>query len=183
MECNRGPIAGPRQPGREHVSAVDESNPKELACLLSIRGTPEGNWQAAELGDLLRDCLAAPTSAYLWGHGQPVEFAADSPSECAAVEMTLGELFQRADPPIGLLIVVKRRARRLTNSGASNMPVEVHQLVYFASIAAAMVRHGERISKSSPEVLRGAWERLAAKSYVGEGLQRLFAMACERLAE
>ena len=60
------------------------------------------------------------------------------------------------------------------------MPVEVHQLVYFASIAAALVRHGERISKSSPEVLRAAWGQIAAELYTEEWLRRLFATARER---
>ena len=30
------------------------------------------------------------------------------------------------------------------------LAVEVHQIIYFASIAAALVRHGEQISKSKP---------------------------------
>ena len=52
---------------------------------------------------------------------------------------------------------------------------------YFANIAAALVRHGGRISKSSPKVLRVAWERLAAESYVDDWLRRLFVTARERL--
>ena len=182
LNWDRAVIAGSQGQGSERVTAVDESNPSELACLLSVQGTPEGNWQPAELGELLRHCLAAPVSEYLRDSGQPVEFAADSPSECAAVDMTLGELLQRADAPLGLLIAVKRHARRLMNPGASAMPVEVHQLVYFASIAAALVRHGERISKSSPEVLRAAWGQIAAELYTEEWLRRLFATARERLA-
>jgi hypothetical protein len=70
----------------------------------------------------------------------------------------------------------------LTKPGASHIPIEVHQLVYFASIAAALVRYGERISKSSPEVLRAAWERLAGESYTQEWLRKLFAAAQERLS-
>ena len=97
--------------------------------------------------------------------------------------MALGELFQRADPPLGLLIAVKRHARRLMGRGASEMPIEVHQLVYFASIAAALVRHGQRISKSGADVLRVAWQRLAAESYAEEWLRKLFATAQERLSE
>ena len=182
VECDRGLIAGPQPSGQENIHAVDESNPRELACLLSVRGTQEGNWQPAELGDMLRHCLTAPASEYLRDLGQSAEFAADSPSECAAVDMTLGELFQCAQPPLGLLIAVKRTARRLMSPGASDMPAEVHRLIYFASIAAAMARHGERISGSSLDVLRVTWEWLAAESYADDGMQRLFATALERLS-
>ena len=146
VECDRGLIAGPQPSGQENIHAVDESSPRELACLLSVRGTQEGNWQPAELGDMLQHCLTAPASEYLRDFGQSAEFAADSPSECAVVDMTLGELFQCAHPPLGLLIAVKRTARRLMSPGASDMPAEVHRLIYFASIAAAMARLGERIS-------------------------------------
>ena len=132
-------------------------------------------------GDLLRHCLVSPVSEYLGDLGQSAEFATDSPSECGVMDMTLGELFQRPDPPLGLLIVVKRGARRLMNPGASDMPAEVHRVIYFASIAAALVRYGEQISKSSPEVLRVAWEQLAAEPYADGWLRRLFATAQERL--
>ena len=62
------------------------------------------------------------------------------------------------------------------------MPAEIHRLIYFASIAAAMARHGERISGSSPDVLRATWEWLAAESYADDVLQRLFGTALERLS-
>jgi hypothetical protein len=139
--------------------------------------------KATKLGDMLRHCLASPASEYLRGFGQSAEFAEDSPPGYAAVDMALGELFQLAAPPLGLLIAVKRRARRLMKPGASDMPVDVHQHVYFASIAAALVRHGEQISKSSPDVLRLAWERLAGESYAEEWLRRLFTTAVERLSK
>ena len=132
------------------------------------------------LGDMLRRCLAAPASEYLRGLGQSPDFAADSPLQCAAAAMTLGELFQCADPPLGLLIAVKRGARRLLGPGTSSMTADVHHFIYFASIAAAMVRHGQRISKSSPEELRSTWQRLAAESYPDNWLRRLFATAQER---
>jgi len=165
LGCNRACVRTKLQCIRERLLRLSDDE-----------GKPAG------LGNMLRHCLAVPASEYLRDLGQSAEFAADSPFEGAAMDMTLGELLQHADPPLGLLIAVKRRARRLMNQGASDMPVEVHRLVYFASIAAALVCHGEQISKSSPEVLRAAWERLAAESYAEEGVRRLFATAQQRLS-
>jgi DNA-directed RNA polymerase specialized sigma24 family protein len=182
VEYGGGQLAGPRPCGQESISAVDESNPKELSRLLRMYGTPEANWQPGEIGEILCHCLAAPASEYLRGLG-PAEFAADSPSERAAVAMTLGELFQCPDAPLGLLIAVKRGARRLMGPAANDVPAEVHRLIYFAGIAAALVHHGEQISKSSPETLRVAWGRLAAESCLNEGLRSLFATARESLSK
>ncbi len=179
---DRGPMAAPQAGEQGRIAAVNEGDPTELASLLSVRGTPEAAWQPAELGDMLRHCLAAPASEYLRGLGPSAEFAADSPSECIVAAMTLGELFQCGDPPLGLLIAVKRGARRLLGPGASAMPPAVHRLVYFAAIAAALVRHGERISKSGADVLRVAWEQLAAESYPDDWLRALFAAARERVS-
>ena len=131
-------------------------------------------------GGILRYWLATPASEYLRGLGPSAALAADWPADHAAAAMTLGELFQRADPPLGLLIAVKRHAQRLLHQGTNDVPADVHRMIYFASIAAATLRHGQQISKSSPEVLRTAWKRLAAESYAGEELQRLFASALER---
>jgi hypothetical protein len=176
VDWDRVLIAGPQGQAQERLPAVDQSSPGELACLLSVRGTPEGNWQPADLADLLRHCLETPVGEYLGIDASPgpnKQFGADTPSEHRALSMTLGELFRAARPPLGLLIALKRHARRLTSPGASDVPVEVHRSVYFASIAAAMARHGERISKSDPEVLRAAFEQLAAETWIEDRLREL----------
>ncbi|MGA2618436.1 MAG: hypothetical protein ABSF26_12560 [Thermoguttaceae bacterium] len=213
VDWDRVLIAGPQGPAQERLPAVDDSKPGELACLLSVRGTPEGNCQPAEVADLLRHCLETPVGEYLGidtspgpnktgtgsepakygpaktGGGEvpvPVlsaEFGADTRSEHRAVSMTLGELLGAACPPLGLLVALKRHARRLTSPGASDVPAEVHRSVYFASIAAAMARHGERISKSDPEVLRAAFEQLAAETWIEDGLAGLLGDALRRLSD
>ncbi len=187
VDYDRGPAIDhgymvPGPPARqEDVPVLDESASRELARLLSVCGTAEGNWQPGELGDLLRHCLAAPAGEYLVSGGQSAGFAADSPSEWAAVGMTLDELFQSVQPPLGLLIAVQQSARRLMEPGRSDLPVVVHRLIYFAAIAAALARHGQRISRSSPEVLRTAWQGLVAESYIDDRLKALFGTALEKL--
>jgi DNA-directed RNA polymerase specialized sigma24 family protein len=183
VECDRGLIAGPQPSAHRDISALDDSKPEELACLLSVQGTPEGNWQPAELSELLRHCLDRSVGEYLKGLGRSAEFAAASPLEFAVVEMSLGELFQSADPPLGLLVAVKRGARRLMSQGASDVPAEAHHLIYFASIAAALVRHGQRISKSGPKVLRVGFSRIAADPDSVEWLRQLFTAANELLSD
>ena len=82
-------------------------------------------------------------------------------------------------PPLGLLVAVKRHARHLAGSSESDLPVKVHRLVYFASIASAMLRLGQSITKSSPESVQIAFARMAAESFLDDWLRELFESACE----
>jgi len=169
-------IAGPLGGGRDRLSAVDESNPGEMACLMSVRGTPEGNWQPAELTDLLRHCLEMPVRKYLGIDTAPAprsHSGAYMLLEEDAASMPLGELFRMAAPPLRFLVAVKRHARRLTRPLASDMPAAVHRTLYFGCIAAAMVRHSERISTSKSDVLRAAFEQLQSETWIHDWLRGL----------
>jgi hypothetical protein len=185
LEWDRALIWGPQGSGRENLPALDESRAGELACLLSVRGTQVGNWHPQELHDLLRHSLALLVSEYLSSGGradQPGKSSRDLP-EKAAESITLAALLQTATPALGLLTAVKRHARRLVRPGASDLPAEVHRFVYFASIAAALVRHGRLITKSGPEVLRTAFQGIAAESSAEDWLRELFETAQERLSD
>jgi hypothetical protein len=126
---------------------------------MQLAADSEATLSKSELGALLRDCLSSSVRDYLRSAGNGLEYSADTPSENAAIDITLADLFQDASPSIGLLIAVKRTARRQMNEGAGDLPADIHHAIYFASIAAALVRCGERISKSSDEVLRVGFER------------------------
>lgn len=178
MRWDRALAAGLHGPASA-CPELDETNARELARLLDIQSSREGTWQSAELGELFRDCLGTSVGDYLRppAAGAPADFADDSPSEHAAVSLPLGELFHIADPPLGLLIAVKRRARRLMSPDASDLPAEIHRVVYFAAIAAALVRHGERISKSAPDVLKTGFEQVAqppSEDWLRELFQRAY---------
>jgi RNA polymerase sigma-70 factor (ECF subfamily) len=133
--------------------------------------------QPVEPAGALRRCLETPVGEYLEAGSPPgggEEVGADA-------SMTLEGLFRTACPPPELLAAVKRRARRMMYPGGSGLPVEVQQVVYFGSIAAATVRRGERISKSDPEALRVAFQRLSVETRLDGWLRELFAEALRRL--
>jgi RNA polymerase sigma-70 factor, ECF subfamily len=147
---------------------------------------PEGNRQPAELAELLRRCLESPVNRYLGIETPPGPAGhswADAPSKEAAASMPLGELLRIADPPLGLLIGVKRRARRMMKAGVSHLPVEVERCLYLGSIAAALVRLGVRISKSEPDVSRTAFEQAAAQEWIEGGLRGLLGDALRLLSD
>jgi len=179
VDWDRVLIAGQRDSGpcQESVSAVEESNPSELARLLGVRGASKSDWQPAELTSSFHRCFGMRVGEYLrigTMSGRTMQFVAETSSEQDALSMPLEELFLTASPPLALLIAVKRHARRLANSDTSSLPAEIHRCVYFASIALAMIRLGERISKSSPDVLRAAFEQLADEGWIENWLRTLF---------
>jgi len=183
VDWDRVLLAGPQGRALEDVPSLDESDPGELAGMLSVRGTPEGIWQPIEKADLLRHCVEMPVGEYLEIDTSPKpnkKFGADRSFEPGVMSASLEELFRAPDPPLALLAAVKRHARRLMSPGASNLPAEVHRCVYSASIAAALVAHGERISKSNPDVLTAAFEQLAAEAWIEDWLRRLFGDATKR---
>jgi RNA polymerase sigma-70 factor (ECF subfamily) len=186
LQWDHQSILGPEKQDRESLPALDESRPSELASLLSVRGTPHEDWQPQEMRDLLRHGLETLVGDYLETGDdaeQPGKPRGHATSEETAVSITLRELLQIAKPPLGLLMAVKRHARHLAGSSASHLPDKVHRLVYFATIAAAMLRHGQSITKSSAESVRIAFARMAAEPYVEEWLRTLFESAGKRFSD
>jgi RNA polymerase sigma-70 factor, ECF subfamily len=172
LNCTRALVHGKLERIRERLER------------LGLRGTPEDNRRSAELADFLRRCLQSSAGEYLGidaPAGRSDEFGAGAPSEQAAKSIPVGELFRASHPPLVALIALKRRARRLMKPGASSLPVEVHRGVYFGSIATALVRHGRRISKSKPEVLKVAFEQLAAEAWIEDWFRGLLGDALRRL--
>ena len=146
MHWDRSLIAGPHGQGAAFRN-LDESNGSSLASLMDTQATREGNWHTADLGDLLRDCLAMAAADYLYAPARRArEFSADSPSEHAAVAMPLGTLFRAAAPPLGLLIAVKRHARRLANP---RCPATCRSTFITASTSSALRRRWSGLASRS----------------------------------
>src|SRR5262249_55179481 len=77
---------------------------------------------------------------------------------------SLGDLLTHPNPPLDLLEAVKRWARRtIRGRNRSTASSEVASFIYFAAIAAALVRHNCRISKSDNVTLCLGFERVLAE--------------------
>lgn len=154
---------------------MDDGSAGDLACMLSVRELLHGEWRPEDLADLLRHSLDTPLGEYL-SVGKTGRTAELEPGSKAPA-MTLCELFRDPAPPLKYLLATKRHARGLAAPGASEVPIDVHHIIYSASIAVALLRHEERISKSGREVLQMAWQRLATEPYIDEWLRNIFADA------
>lgn len=184
MDWDRALAAGSGSPADDAESSICQSNPSEVAGLLSVRGTAQGNWRTEELAEVLRHGLETSLSEYLALQPFPgllPAYSADTPSEQHAVSTSLRELFHAPAPPLGLLIALKRHARQLLKPGVSDLPQEFHRFVYFVSIAAALVHHREGISKSETNVLRVGLEQMAEQAWIDDDTRGLLGEALRRL--
>ncbi len=96
---------------------------------------------------------------------------------------TFGELLADPRPPLGLLQATKRFAKSHREHGSSLLPPQVATVLYYASIAAALVRCERRISDLSDAKLREGFDWCIARDWVGDGIRELLVEAAGRVGD
>ena len=89
------------------------------------------------------------------------------------------ELLEHSNPPMELLLDVKTLAKRRPRN---LFPPEMALLMYYGSIAAAMVRWGKRITKLRDEDLRNGFTWGITQPWVPEKICDLFRQAISQLS-
>src|SRR5262249_51974333 len=136
-----------------------------------------------ELGAILRHQLASSVQLDLETLGSPFwsRLHALPPAQQPG-KLTFGELFQRADPPLGLLSLVKQFAKSSRVRGESVLPAEIATVIYLTSIVVARLRCGRRITEQSDESLLIGIQWVLAQPWVDEKTYTLFREAQRHLA-
>jgi hypothetical protein len=143
---------------------VTKTDPRALASVFRIDAKPTDLWKPDELRSIFLHQLAAPLDGDLG----------------AASTQTFGQLLRDERPPLALLRSVKDFAKRSRNS-ESPLPEDVATALYFAAIAAALLRHGERISDLDDKGLARGFGWGVAQPWVDDDTKRLFAEAARKL--
>ena len=97
----------------------------------------------------------------------------------AMADLTLRQLLEQPNPPIDLLLEVKNLSK---HAPKGLFPLEMILLLYYGSIAAAMVRCGRRISKLPDEDLRNGFTWAIKQPWVPENIRELFRQATSKLS-
>lgn len=162
---------------------VQQAAPHRLAALLELVMTPGGGWQREELHAILQGRLN-PSQP-------PPEEDANSESHPPLEEFilagdleiqTLQELFSGADPSLELLRQAKDFAKAHLEHPGSAWPSEVARMIYYAAIAAALVRRHARITRMAPEEIQRALQWGLAQPWATPSLRDLFQEAVHFLA-
>jgi hypothetical protein len=162
--------------------SIHHGEPSRLAALLGRAGEgPE--WGSDDLASILAHQLRAPllfdlhrlASARGGGAaGTPPDPWADA---AARQIHSFGDLLDHPTPPRELLLMTKAFAKPADEGGAPALPPEVASVLYFAAIAAALLRLGERITTLDDRAIANGLAWTLSRSWVGPELRTLLGAA------
>jgi hypothetical protein len=165
------------------AGALFKSPPKSLAAFMAAGDEHARLWRPDELEALFRHQLAAPILVDLGGY-DPVT-ANRLKTLCSAQNLVLKsflELFTHPVPPLELLTLTKEFAKTNMDHPDSSLPKEVAAVLYYTSIAAAMVRLDRRISQLGDSELERALKWAKEQRWVDRPIRELLGQALQKLS-
>ena len=154
---------------------MEQLSTERLAKLLTL---PAAGWNAGDQAAALKHQLAASLLPDLAAApGARVESMSQILGRPGSPQ-SFGELFTTHAPPLELLELAKQWARQLRKDTTSPLFEGPATVLYYAAIAAALVRHGKRITSLSDQELREGFAWSAAQPGA-EGLRTLFTEAMQ----
>lgn len=157
---------------RIELSATDS---RRLGTLFDLEHTdPQRIWRPDELAAVMRHQLSAPVRVDLAEFDRGL--AAKVENLAAAQGLLLSsfdDLLKHQNPPVELLIAVKSFAKACRRSPDSRIPHPVASVLYYACIAAAMLRCDRRITTLTDAELHKGIEWALAQTWIDKGVQDL----------
>jgi len=92
---------------------------------------------------------------------------------------SVGKLLLDSKTDIGLIRTAKAHGRKLSTSAKSKAEYQTANVIYYAAIAHALVRHDRKITKHSYEYLQNSFIHLSKEDWIPKGLIDLFVEASE----
>jgi hypothetical protein len=164
------------------ASSISTVSPDKLASLLD-EDSSQRIWSEAELGAILKHQMAIPIAVDL--SGQKKAAAQQLIAVCAGQGMLLKsyeDLFEHEHPPFELLKIIKDYAKTCLSAKNSPLPSEVASVLYYATIAAAMVRCRRRISTLTDDKLRKGFKWVLTRPWKDKAISKLVKQAMSSLA-
>jgi len=164
-------------------AALFKSHAKDLAKLMSSGDERGPLWRADELAAMFRHQMSAPVLMDL-GSFDP-RTAGQLKVLTTAQGLLLSsfaELFNHAEPPIQLLEIVKDFAKANIDHPESGLPREIATTLYYASIAAALVRLDQRISQLPDADLQRGLHWTLEQAWLDEKTKALLTAALAKLS-
>ncbi len=144
-----------------------------LAKMFELGGEPQALWDPAELGTILKHQLAAPLEFDVLGLGgdqlRELRARCSAPAEIRS----FGDLLHHPRPPVELLELTKQFAKAGYGHSERPLPDEVAAVLYVASIVAALMRCGKRITRLGDEGIRFGVERALRQPWLDPSIREL----------
>jgi hypothetical protein len=160
-----------------------------LSSLFDLAPEDERLWRDDELGAILRHQLTTPLQVDLINLERGLAIKVRNLAEAQGLTLkSFGDLLAHPNPPVELLKITKDFAKACRLSPRGPLPREIASVLYFASIAAALVRCRRRITGLTNDaleeglhwVLARPWLDAPIRTLVEESLQLLHTHSGER---
>jgi hypothetical protein len=139
-------------------------------------------WRKEELGAILEHQLAAPIQFDMTRMDRRAGEQVDSlTSVGGAAIRSFRELFEHPHPPVEMLQMTKRFAKACRSHRTGPVPRPIATILYVASIAAALVRCGRRITKLDEGPLGEAFDWALAQPWLDASTRDLLRQGREAL--
>ena len=161
----------------------EHAPPASLGDLIELDVQPRRVWRGSELGAILRHELSLPLSVALGDLKlSACELGTPDVGEGGGLRLvSLGTLLHHARPPLELLERVKQWAKSARHDPQGHLPEDVAAAVYALAIAAALLRHGRRITSMSDAAARNYLEWARGREWLDAASARLLGDAIEVL--
>ena len=164
-------------------NAVFDTDRQQLATLLDLSPDAEHIWQDEELGAVLRHQLSAPLQVDLINLERGLALKVRTLAEAQGLVLkSFGDLLAHPHPPVELLKITKDFAKACRLSPHSPLPREVASVLYFACIAAAIVRCHCRITGLNYAAIREGLQWVLARHWLDAPTRKLM-KACLGILE
>jgi len=163
--------------------AIARSEARSLAAFMAAGAEGARLWRPDEVAAIFRHQMAAPVLVDLGGF-DPV-FAARLKNLASAQSLMLksfADLFQHPAPPLELLELTKDFAKANMDQPESVLPGEVAAALYYASIASALARLNQRISRLSDADLRRGFQWAKDRPWTDNATRELLEAATQKLS-
>jgi hypothetical protein len=162
--------------------AVFKSRANKLASLLAAGEEGSRLWQRDELAAIFRHQMAAPIMVDLGTFDLATAARLKILSEAQGLLLkSFGDLFHHPTPPVELLNMIKDFAKLNRDHPASGLPQEIASTLYYASIAAALVRLNPRITQLPDADLRRGLLWILEQGWLDTATRELLTSALEKI--
>lgn len=164
--ADRSPLGGSTSDG-DSLNDIDMARLTALEAMFRFTSQRDVQWETDELAAMWQHLLA-----------QPIEgVGPDHPLDGKTAEDLLGS----PAPPLDVLEALKLEYGNYARSLKSPLPTKISTVFYFATIAAALVRHRKRISSSPDAVLREGFDICLAETFLDPTTRSLVGEAAASL--
>jgi hypothetical protein len=167
----------------DSAATLRKSPPKSLAAFLAAGGERARLWRPEELSAIFRHQMSSPILVDLGGFDPATAVRLKVLSEAQSLLLkSFSDLFHHPVPPLELLSLTKDFAKANMDHPESSLPQEVAGVLYYASIATALVRLDAWISQlKDPELQRGLlWAK--DQPWVDDQTRELLAQALNKIS-